>query len=219
MYSTKNDRVGFQEPQPKKRKIRDPDKIGNPLRSTYGMTGSGMQYSIAFPRLKELPPTSSSNMDSFNLSFEETAMAMAIVTSMRSKDTITKVGVVITDKNNIIRGTGYNGMSRGCDETESMWSKEKKNDSVIHAEVNGLLNYHGPKALTDPDNYLCMYTTLFPCIDCAKKITNTSIKNIIFQHKKPHKEAENQKVYELLSRCGIALVEYSTLKHQQEESE
>jgi dCMP deaminase len=98
-----------------------------------------------------------------------------------------------------------------------MWAKENKNSSVIHAEVNGLLNYHGPKSLTDPDNYLCMYTTLFPCLDCAKKITNTSIKNIIFQHKKPHKESQNQKVYELMSRCGIALVEYKTLVHKNED--
>jgi dCMP deaminase len=200
----------------KKRKEPDPDKIATPLISNYQVTGAGMSYSIAIPRLKESIGYSKTlgNIDNFNLSFEETAMAMAIVTSMRSKDTITKVGVVITDKNNVIRGTGYNGMSRGCEETESMWSKDKKNDFVIHGEVNALLNYHGPKALTDPANYLCMYTTLFPCIDCAKKITNTSIRNVIFQHKKPHKEAENQKVYELLGRCGIALVEYNTLKHK-----
>lgn len=196
----------------RRRSEDDPDTIMNPLNSVYRAFNSGMQYSVNIPRIKKDPGYYVGNIDRFNLSFDETAMAMAIVTSLRSKDNITKVGVIIADQNNIIRGTGYNGMSRGCEETEDMWAKENKNNYVIHGEVNALLNYHGPKALTDPENYLSMYTTLFPCIDCAKKITNTSIRNVIFQHKKPHKEKENQKVYELFGRCGIALIDFETLK-------
>jgi dCMP deaminase len=195
----------------------DPNKIENPLGSSYRASGLGMTYTIAIPRIKvNLFAEAKSNIDNFNLSFEETAMALAVVTSMRSKDTIAKVGAVIVDHENIIRGTGYNGMARGFEETELTWSKEKKNDYIIHAEVNALLNYHGPKALTDPENCLNMYVTVFPCIDCAKKIANTSIRNVIFHHKKPNKESETQKIYELFGRCGIALIDYNTINHNQD---
>jgi dCMP deaminase len=190
----------------KKRKAEEEKQI-YPLRQY-----DSNHYELAIPRIKPRPIDKKGNIDKFNLSFDETAMAMAIVTSLRSKDTITKVGVVIADQNDIIRGTGYNGMPRGCPETEIMWAKENKNDYVIHAEVNALLNYHGPKSKTDKENALNMYTTLFPCLDCAKKIANTSIRNVIYQYKKPHKIEDNKKVNDLFNQCGIALIEFSTLK-------
>ena len=51
-------------------------------------------------------------------------MALAKLSSMRSKDPNTSVGAVIVDDMNRIVSIGYNGFPRGCDDDSLPWERE-----------------------------------------------------------------------------------------------
>src|SRR5258708_5159711 len=91
-------------------------------------------------------------------------MGIAKAVSLRSKDPATKVGCIIVDQQNRIIGTGYNGFSIGATETPELWERPVKYSHVIHAEVNAL-NY-----LTKSAQNGTLYTTMFCCVDCAKRV-------------------------------------------------
>ena len=104
-------------------------------------------------------------------------MALAQVSKYRSKDPNTQVGAVIADENNRVASLGYNGMPNGDDTFP--WGREgKPKDTkypyVIHAEMNAVLNasrnIRGMK----------LYTTLYPCSNCAKFVAQAGIKEIVF---------------------------------------
>lgn len=103
---------------------------------------------------------------------------MAIVASIaaESKCARNKVGAIIV-KNDSIIAVGYNGTPRGfnnkCEDCNGMTKKE-----VIHAELNAVLK-------CARDGISCegatLYTTLSPCIDCAKMLVQSGIKTIIYE--------------------------------------
>jgi dCMP deaminase len=114
------------------------------------------------------------------LSWDEYFMGIAVFTSLRSKDPNSKVGAVIVNKENHILGTGYNGFVAGVDETKFRWEREgdwlkTKYPYVVHAEANAILN----STASDLSNCR-IYTTLFPCNECAKKIAQKKIKEVVF---------------------------------------
>jgi len=118
------------------------------------------------------------------ISWKDYFMNIAILSSMRSKDPSTQVGCVIVDKQNRIVGTGYNGFPIGCSDDEFPWDKHSENELdnkylyVCHAEINAILNSNTPT-----ENCI-MYTTLFPCCDCAKMIIQSGISKIYYISKK-----------------------------------
>lgn len=73
------------------------------------------------------------------LTWDEYFMALAYLSSKRSKDPNTKVGACIVDKNNRILSIGYNGAPNGFDDKEFPWQREgeflnTKYAFVVHAE-------------------------------------------------------------------------------------
>ena len=108
-------------------------------------------------------------------------MSIAQVVATRSKDPNTQVGAVIVDQENCIVSTGYNGMPTGCSDDEFPWEREAKhpNDTkypyVCHAELNAILSA-GSKLYGHT-----LYTTLFPCNECAKAIIQSGISTIIYK--------------------------------------
>ena len=114
------------------------------------------------------------------LSWDEYFMGIAIFTSLRSKDPNSKVGAVIVNPDNHIVGTGYNGFVAGADESLFSWEREgewlhTKYPYVVHAEANAILN-----ATTSDLRGCRIYTTLFPCNECAKKIAQKKIAEVIY---------------------------------------
>ena len=126
------------------------------------------------------------------LSWDDYFMANAVLAAERSKDPITQVGAVIVNEDKRIIGTGYNGFPNKCSDDEFPWYKakqvkhdvewRKKNDPdfvkqtfVVHAEANAILN----KNSADLKN-TTLYTTLFPCNECAKLIIQAGIKKIYY---------------------------------------
>jgi dCMP deaminase len=98
-------------------------------------------------------------------------MAIAFLSSLRSKDPNTQVGACIVNSDKRIVGIGYNGFPRGCSDDELPWARENedplqtKYPFVCHAEMNAILNKNSAdvKGCT-------IYTALFPCNECTKLI-------------------------------------------------
>ena len=117
------------------------------------------------------------------ISWDEYFMGVAILASKRSKDPNTQVGACIVDRENKIISKGYNGMQHCCQDEEYPWDRGNGLDSkylyVCHAELNAILNCHSG-SLRDA----VVYTTLFPCNECAKAIIQSGIKEVIYDSDK-----------------------------------
>ena len=94
-----------------------------------------------------------------------------------SKDKNKKVGAVIVDSDNIVLSMGYNGIPRGCDDTnECRYERPTKYLFTEHAERNAI--YHAARHGVSLKGCK-MYVTLFPCADCARAIIQSGITKII----------------------------------------
>lgn len=114
------------------------------------------------------------------LSWDEYFMGVALLSAQRSKDPGTQVGACIVGQDNKILSMGYNGMPIGCPDDEMPWDREgdpldTKYLFVCHAELNAILN-HGRAGLEGAK----VYTTLFPCNECAKAIIQSGIREVIY---------------------------------------
>jgi dCMP deaminase len=118
------------------------------------------------------------------LSWDEYFMGIAVLSAKRSKDPSTQVGACIVNKDKRILSMGYNGMPRCCSDDEFPWDKndnplDSKYLYVCHAELNAILN-------CDRGNVrdCIVYTTLFPCNECAKAIIQSGISEVVYMEDK-----------------------------------
>jgi dCMP deaminase len=124
------------------------------------------------------------------LTWPEYFIAIAQVCAWRSKDPNTQVGVVIVNNNKEIIATGYNGLPWGCNDDNYPWENDKSNwlenkyPYVVHAEANAIIH-----ARQDCHGF-SLYTTLFPCCECAKLIIQAGIKQIFYSNDKHGEEKE-----------------------------
>lgn len=117
------------------------------------------------------------------LTWKEYFLGLSFVGMDRSKDASTQVAACIVDDDDVIVGMGYNGLTRGMDDDIFHWDSigeengdilKTKNTSVVHAELNAILNSgRSLKGTT-------MYVTLFPCNECAKAIIQSGIKKVVY---------------------------------------
>ena len=118
------------------------------------------------------------------LNWDEYFMGIAILSSKRSKDPNTAVGACIVDANNRILSLGYYGMPFGCSDDVYPWDREgdplnTKYLYVCHAELNAILNCTAGSV-----RGCTVYTTLFPCNECAKAIIQAGISEVVYQSDK-----------------------------------
>lgn len=79
------------------------------------------------------------------INWDEYFMGIAILSGKRSKDPSTQVGTCIVNEDKRIVAVGYNGMPRGCNDSEFPWGREGDNILeqkylyVVHAEMNAIL--------------------------------------------------------------------------------
>ncbi len=110
------------------------------------------------------------------ISWAEYFMGIALLSAQRSKDNGTQVGACIVGRDHKILSLGYNGMPTGCMDDAMPWGREgapleTKYMYVCHAELNAILN-SGTADLRGAK----LYTTLFPCNECAKAIIQSAKK-------------------------------------------
>jgi len=118
------------------------------------------------------------------ISWDEYFMGIAVLSAMRSKDPSTGVGACIVSSDNRILSLGYNGMPFGCSDDEFPWGREgealnTKYMYVCHAELNAVLNY-GRGSLKGAK----VYTTLFPCNECAKALVQSGVAEVVYMEDK-----------------------------------
>lgn len=114
------------------------------------------------------------------LSWDEYFMGIAMLSAMRSKDPSTQVGACIVNADKRILSMGYNGMPRCCSDDEFPWERdgsplESKYLYVCHAELNAILN-----CAVGSVRGCTVYTTLFPCNECAKAIIQSGISEVVY---------------------------------------
>ena len=142
------------------------------------------------------------------LSWDEYFMGIAELSAQRSKDPSTQVGACIVSQDNKILSVGYNGMPRACSDDEFPWERQGGNlDTkyffVCHAELNAILNFRGGSLEGSK-----IYTTLFPCNECAKAIIQSGVSEIIY---KSNKYADSDSVVAstlMFKTAGIKMTEY-----------
>lgn len=145
------------------------------------------------------------------LSWDETFMLSAVVTSARSKDPSSQVGACIVGADNRILSLGYNGSPNAWDDNEFPWQRENENYNytkypyVIHAEMNALLNYKGDNKDL---NGATVYVTLFPCSNCAKFLAQAGVKKIVYLSDKYKDTLDNIASKICLRSCGITFEEF-----------
>ena len=139
------------------------------------------------------------------LSWDEYFMAIAKLTSLRSKDPSTGVGSCIVSNKNRILSIGYNGAPNGFSDKEFPWQREgdelnTKYPYVCHSEMNAVLNYNGSKSDLEDSR---IYVDLFPCNECAKIIIQAGIKEVIYLSDKYANTNNNIASRKLFDKCGI----------------
>lgn len=109
------------------------------------------------------------------VSWEEYALRLAEVASLRSPDPFVKVGACALDSSNRVIGVAYNGLATGIDVEESFWEdRDKRRPYMIHAEVNLL-------SLFKRGECKLLACTLLPCSSCASSIVAHGIKKVVYK--------------------------------------
>lgn len=148
------------------------------------------------------------------LSWDEYFMGIAALSAMRSKDPNTQVGACIVGRDMRILSLGYNGMPIGCHDDQMPWQNEgtpldTKYPFVCHAELNAILN-SGIHSLEGA----VIYTTLFPCNECAKAIIQSGIKTVVYDS---NKYADSDNVHasnKMFAMAGIVVHAYQKTQRQ-----
>lgn len=141
------------------------------------------------------------------ISWDEYFIALAVLSSKRSKDPNTQVGACIVNKNNKILSMGYNGAPIGMTDENMPWDRQgayldTKYAYVCHAELNAILNYRGNLEGS------IIYVDLFPCNECAKAIIQAGIKEVVYACDK-YKDTDSVIASKrMFDECGVKYRQY-----------
>ena len=143
------------------------------------------------------------------LSWDSYFMGIALLSAQRSKDPGTQVGACIVGPDNKIMSVGYNGMPTGCADDVMPWAREgrpmdTKYLYVCHAELNAILNYAGGSI-----RGATVYTTLFPCNECAKAIIQAGIKTLVYESDKYADTPSTRASKRMLNAAGVRYYQYN----------
>ncbi len=140
-------------------------------------------------------------------------MGIALLSSQRSKDPSTQVGACIVSEDNKIMSVGYNGMPRFCSDDLFPWDREgdalnTKYMFVCHAELNAILNYGGGSLKNSK-----VYTTLFPCNECAKALIQAGVKEVIYMCDKYATTDSTKAAKKMFDTAHVTYREYEQTKN------
>ena len=144
------------------------------------------------------------------LKWDEYFIGLAILCALRSKDPNTRVGACIVNDENKVISLGYNGMPIGCADSDMPWGKDKdeyldnKYPFVCHAELNAVVNCYGKNIKNST-----LYTTLFPCNECAKVIIQSGIKKVIYMDDKYKGTKSNIAAKHMFDLASVEYIKYN----------
>jgi dCMP deaminase len=124
--------------------------------------------------------------------FKHAHMQVAEVYAQLSSATRLKVGSVIIKDNRII-SIGYNGMPSGW--TNECEHEGKTKPEVLHAESNAIAKL---AASPESGEGASIFITHAPCIDCAKLIYQSGIKEVYYKN-----DYRSTQGVDFLKKCDI----------------
>lgn len=143
-------------------------------------------------------------MNSKQSRYNQFYMDMADRVSQMSYAVRKKVGSVLVKNGNVI-SFGWNGMPAGWDNNcEFEYINPQTNvtelvtrPEVLHSEMNTILKIaKGPNSAEGAT----LYTTLAPCIDCAKAIYQSGVSEVIYDS-----EYKDDSGVMFLKKCGVKI--------------
>ena len=104
-------------------------------------------------------------------------MQIAKAVAQLSKSRNTQVGALILGADSEVRSLGYNGAPRGsCADEDERYIKPEKYYWFCHAELNAITN---AAKVGTPIDGCTLIVTHPPCMDCARAIVQSGIKEVI----------------------------------------
>ena len=149
-------------------------------------------------------------------SFEHIFMNLAADLAKRSHCIKAQVGAVLTKDTRII-SIGYNGPPSGTHNCDEEWpgtgcARDSKGSCslALHAEENAIL--YAVKNGSRLEG-ATLYTTLSPCIACARLIYSAGIKNVYYRHSyAAYKGLSNDEGVDFLNRFGVITEKFEDTK-------
>lgn len=146
------------------------------------------------------------------LSFDHIFMNLATDLAKRSHCVKAQVGAVLTKDTRII-SIGYNGPPAGTHNCDEEWPltgcpRDSKGSCslALHAEENAILY-----AVKNGANLVgaTLYTTLSPCLPCARLIFSAGVKKVFFDKSyAEYKGIGNDEGVDFLNRFGVPAVKF-----------
>lgn len=147
------------------------------------------------------------------MNWTEYFMEMSEFISKKSKDRSTKVGCVIVGPNHEVRTTGYNGFCRGIDDDiELRHERPEKYFWAEHAERNAIYNAARNGIRLEG---CTLYSTVFPCADCARAIIQSGIKTVVapvYNNDTKISYESYDRAIAMLHETGVSIVQYKAAK-------
>lgn len=120
------------------------------------------------------------------LTWQQYALEIAKVASLRSEDPYMQVGACALDYDNRVIGVAYNGLAQGKEVDEAFWEdRDARRPFMIHAEANLL-------SLFERNKCKILACTLLPCSSCATLIASHGIKQVIYRENYNRDEAAKE---------------------------
>lgn len=146
-------------------------------------------------------------------SFDDIYMELASNLAKKSHCVKIKVGAVLTKDTRII-SLGYNGPPAGTHNCDEEWphtgcARDRKGSCslALHAEENAILYAAKNKVSLDGAT---LYTTLSPCLACARTIYTMGIRKVIYLNSyAEYKGLEIEEGVEFLKQFGVVVDRYS----------
>ena len=133
-------------------------------------------------------------------------LGLAKVISRRSHDIHTKHGCVITDRENRIIGSGYNGFPKGLPDDILPLDRPDKYDWMEHSEQNALAN-----CVLRPDDGIA-YVTGQCCNRCIRSLWQNGVKEVymIDSHGTHLFDDKQQKLFDTFIELSGMKIHYVT---------
>lgn len=110
-----------------------------------------------------------------DLNWDEYALELATVASLRSEDPYVKVGACALGEDHRVLSVGYNGLASGKDVADEFWGdRDGRRKFMLHAEANCL-------ALFKAGECSLLAVTLLPCSYCATLIASYKIPTVVYK--------------------------------------
>jgi dCMP deaminase len=132
-------------------------------------------------------------------------MQLAAIKAGWSKDPRRGVGAVIVNDRQVDISSGWNGLPRGVTDLDARYTGPDKAKWCEHAERNAIYNAaaggHATRGAT-------IYTTYFPCSDCARGIIQSGITRLVTVEPDwayPKRAEDWAIAYDMLTEAGVEI--------------